>query len=122
MGYHLIDFDSNERHELLQPISLILTQPSFFRLLYRIIKKCIEADYLHTLVIQQAIYLLTLSVKLLSSKLISKFHKRLYSTLDGFDFSYLGGTYHLNEIRNAEIPSEAILRNFLHVNEDTKYV
>uniref|UniRef100_A0A7E4VJZ5 E3 ubiquitin-protein ligase n=1 Tax=Panagrellus redivivus TaxID=6233 RepID=A0A7E4VJZ5_PANRE len=70
LGYRLIDFDKDyaNRFETVKPVAALLTQPSFFAFVARVLNWTNGLETPASLILQQAIYLLSLSCQVLRSE------------------------------------------------------
>uniref|UniRef100_A0AC34GT70 E3 ubiquitin-protein ligase n=1 Tax=Panagrolaimus sp. ES5 TaxID=591445 RepID=A0AC34GT70_9BILA len=114
LGYRMYNFDQlyANRFEHVKSIAALLTQPSFFALMHHIINKVLTTDYYYSLVLQQAIYLLTLSVQFVKSKTFMECKPRLYHPNEFNEPAFFSAA-HPSSIREAENPQKTVIKFFL---------
>uniref|UniRef100_A0A914YR71 E3 ubiquitin-protein ligase n=1 Tax=Panagrolaimus superbus TaxID=310955 RepID=A0A914YR71_9BILA len=114
LGYRLYNFDQlyANRFEHVKSIAALLTQPSFFALMHQIINKVLTTDYYYSLVLQQAIYLLTLSIQFIKSNIFKACKSQLYHPNEFNEPAFFSAAYP-SSIREAENPQKSVIKFFL---------
>uniref|UniRef100_A0AC34PXA7 E3 ubiquitin-protein ligase n=1 Tax=Panagrolaimus sp. JU765 TaxID=591449 RepID=A0AC34PXA7_9BILA len=118
LPFRSYDFDKlyQNRFKSVRGTPALLTQPSFFILCQKILRKVNEMQYYHSTVFQEVIYLLTLSVQFLKSNLFDECHHLLFHVNEMPLPAFHDNEAYTESIRTASDPRQVIrsffLRNF----------
>jgi len=129
LPYRMYDFDKlyEKRFTYVRGVAAILTQPTFFILCQRILLKINRPNYYYTsIVFQETIYLLTLSVQFLKSNLFDECQWLLYRSrsfpvnLNGHP-PFSQDDVYMESIKDAANPRRMVMNLFLRKfnNEDS---
>uniref|UniRef100_A0A915DUL2 E3 ubiquitin-protein ligase n=1 Tax=Ditylenchus dipsaci TaxID=166011 RepID=A0A915DUL2_9BILA len=119
LGYRLVNFDAKGCFEAIQPAWALLTQPTFFYIMQFILNRWLISEQEQNLILQEAVYLLTLSVKFVSSNCFEQAHivDKLYHcpTDQSFGaFDNFTTDYHGLEIKDSNDRRHSILSFFTY--------
>ncbi|KAE9551073.1 hypothetical protein FO519_005710 [Halicephalobus sp. NKZ332] len=126
LPYRMYDFDKlyEKKFKSVRGVAALLTQPTFFLLCQRILLKVNRPNYYYTsIVFQETIYLLTLSVQFLKSKIFNEcehllFRSRSFPVNSTDHMPFYQDTVYMESIKDSGDPRRMVMNMFMRKFND----